>query len=189
MSLKGTPQDPNFGYHDASDYARMLGEGQTANDYVLQNHTKNEGSQDKLSSISTTSYHPEYPPTHIFNNLSPEYPDFQYILDDESLNSCQNGILPDECPGNKLNFDSNGIGILGCGIGTTHSGNLEDSMLHTIDPEDMVESRMNELTSSEVSQNTSIRGFEGHHTPVPGCGKANPTPHAVKPWQLIPEDF
>ncbi|SMN19793.1 similar to Saccharomyces cerevisiae YNL195C Putative protein of unknown function [Maudiozyma saulgeensis] len=168
----------------------MLGEGQTANDYILQNEIKDENSQEKLSSLSNSSLlHPEYPPTHLFNNMTPEYPDFQYMLDDENLNYCQNGILPDDCSGNKLSFDTNGIGIPGCGMPTKHVGNLEESMLHTIDPEDMVESRMDELTSSETSQNTSPRGFDGHHTPVPGCGKPNPSPHTVKPWHLIPQDF
>ena len=191
--IKGTPDDPNFGYHDVTDYAKMLGEGQTANEYVTPTKTTKStdtNHMDSLSGVSTPSLHPEYPPTHLYNDINtPEYPDFQYILDDESINYGKNGILPDECPRSNLQFDTNGIGIPGCGIGTIHPGNYEESMTHTIDPEDMVEARMDELTEPSISQNTSISGFEGHHTPVPGCGKANSQPHHLKSWHLIPEDF
>lgn len=188
MSIKGTPQDPNFGYHGPEDYSRTLGEGQSCEDYVK--HLKGKPEMTEISpTTSLTSSQPEYPPTHLLSDTTQSYPDMNYIPDNENIDQTENGILPQMVPGPDLEFGAGDVGIPGCGIGVEHKHSYSGFSCTHIDPDDTLEARMNELTCPANSQNTAIPGFEGHHTPVPGTGTSNPNPHKLRPWHLIPENY
>lgn len=91
MSIKGTPLDPNFGYHGADDYMKMLGEGQAANAYVATD----QRSEPEKEAAATEAEAPRLP-TDIFADLGRDYPDAQRLLDDNATYDRTHGILPED---------------------------------------------------------------------------------------------
>ncbi|CCF56202.1 hypothetical protein KAFR_0A07680 [Kazachstania africana CBS 2517] len=165
-----------------------LGEGQNAEDYINnppENPNKVKGEQEH-----EPAPHQEYPPTHLYKDPSTTYPKMDensYLPDDEDIHQGKTDIVPEGCPGERLFPNSGKVGIPGCGKGEP---NAQHSKMNTnFDANELVESKMNEETCPMGYQNTSIPGFEGHHTPIPGAGKPNPEPHKNEPWHLIPENY
>ena len=113
MSIKGTPLDPNFGYHGPDDYMRMLGEGQAANAYVDKESDSEQQTQHPLNLFNpvapatlghTAPTEAQEMPTDIFTDLVDDYPDAQNILQDNALYDLTHGILPDESRTHYINF-------------------------------------------------------------------------------------
>lgn len=155
-----------FGYHGAEDYARILGEGQAAQNYVTnntksENNSKDELDVDKLNMQSTS--HPMHtgktgiPGCGTATGLN--YPHTGHSVQYEHHRI---GMFPDECPGKDLlHMGHDKVGIPGCGQSRGVAGG----------PTKMVGSNMNSKNIPMGAQDTTDPGFGPQTRNVPGAGR------------------
>lgn len=194
-----------FGYHDIHDYDRVLGEGQCCNDYVegekefgkhgqkdydrilgegqddyKENEYMNLFNQQQQQKQSQMGKHQEYPATHLYKgNEDQVYPQMS-----------EKSYKPET---EEMEIDNEETHVPGCGLGI--SGKYEHHIQHhgpVFDPETMLQARkMNDTVVPEGSIDTTCPQFErshATHTPVPGAGQINMSPHHYESFNLISGD-